>query len=206
MNLVILLVASYIIGSIPFGLIIGKLFYKTDLTEQGSKNIGASNAFRLLGFKAGMIVLLADLFKGFIGVYIAKFIVSVDILVIAEILAAGAVIMGHSMSVFLKFSGGKGVSTTAGAMLAMMPAVFAGLAAIWVSLTLSTRYVSIASLTAAIAFPFLTYFLDGNIYRVLLSLIISIAVIIKHRSNIVRLVKGKENKLTFEKVKEAKEQ
>lgn len=205
MNLVVLLVAAYIIGSVPFGLIIGKLFYKTDLTEQGSKNIGASNAFRLLGFKVGMVVLLADLFKGFIAVYIAKFIVAPDILVIAEIFAAGATITGHSMSIFLKFSGGKGVSTTAGAMLAMMPWVFVALAAIWVSLTFLTRYVSIASLIAAMAFPFLTYFLDGNIYRILLSLMISIAVIIKHRSNIVRLIKGTENKLTFDKARQAKE-
>lgn len=205
MNLFLLLLAAYIIGSIPFGLIIGSLFYKTNIAKQGSKNIGASNAFRLLGFKAGMIVLLADMFKGFIAVYIVKLLASPEIVDIAEILAAGAVVVGHSMSIFLKFSGGKGVATTAGAMLAMMPKVFGLLALIWIPLTVATRYVSIASLVSATAFPFLTYFFDGNIYRIILSLLISIAVIIKHRTNIIRLIKGTENKLTFGKAEQAKE-
>lgn len=197
MTIFMLLAAAYLFGSVPFGLIIGARFYKTNIALKGSGNIGATNVFRVLGPKAGSVVLGSDILKGFAAVFIMKMLAPENAnLALFETLAAGLVVLGHSMSVFLNFSGGKGVATAAGALLAMMPLVLLMLVAVWIVITVLTRYVSLASIIAALLFPVLALYYDQNIYRVVLSFAVCCTILVRHRSNLARLIQGKENKFT----------
>lgn len=186
---------SYLIGAIPFGLIVGKVFWNIDLRKYGSKNIGATNAWRTIGKSAGFLIFLLDMLKGVLGVYICILLSPEYTTNIFPILGGIFVILGHTYSIFLKFSGGKGVATGLGVILILMPKVTIIIFLVWFLITYFTRYVSLASITAAFLVPILSYLLNYSVTYTYFGILIAILVIYKHRSNIDRLIKGIENKV-----------
>ncbi|MFA7405950.1 MAG: glycerol-3-phosphate 1-O-acyltransferase PlsY [Pelobacteraceae bacterium] len=190
-TLVLLLVgAAYLIGSIPTGLLLGKA-YGIDVRKEGSGNIGATNLYRTVGRKVGIITLVGDCLKGLLPVVLVK-----SSTLPPEIAAwvGLAAFCGHVFSLFLKFKGGKGVATALGVFLALAPlavaialALFAGVMFIW-------RYVSLGSVSAAVAMPLAVYFLEGSRAVTAVTFIIATIVIIRHHENIKRLLSGTENK------------
>lgn len=187
----ILVLCSYCIGSIPTGLLLAKAFGGVDIRTKGSGNIGATNVYRTLGRKVGILTLIGDCLKGMLPVLAAKAIDLPDAWIAMVGLAA---FLGHIFPVFLGFKGGKGVATALGVFLATSP--FAVLAAlgIFIAVLSVSRYVSLASITAAAAMPALTALIDRNPIVVTMSLAIAIIVIAKHHENIRRLRNGTENK------------
>ncbi|MEI6056032.1 MAG: glycerol-3-phosphate 1-O-acyltransferase PlsY [Lentisphaerota bacterium] len=208
LEMIAIFIVSYLFGAIPFGFIIGKA-KGIDIREHGSKNIGSTNVTRTLGKKWGMLCFLLDFLKGFLPSFIAIFILPkyldlcgnyADMSVILAIIGS---FVGHIFPVYLKFKGGKGVATGAGALLALTPlSVIIGLAG-WVIIFKISRYVSVASILAAVIVAAMTTILSAsNTYPVSLTLQIFVAVIcliaiLKHKTNIVRLLNGTENR--FEK-------
>jgi acyl phosphate:glycerol-3-phosphate acyltransferase len=192
-------VSSYLIGSIPSSFIMGKLLRGIDLREHGSGNLGAANTFRVLGFKAALPVLLFDIGKGFVAVrYFSR--LGGDGTVFA-LLAAFLVVIGHNYSVFVRFSGGKGVGATAGAFLALAPQALGMCVVLWVATLLVTRIVSVASLMSAaflpVSVPLANRLLGARVHYsvTILALAAAIFVILKHRANIRRLREGTEKKI-----------
>ncbi|MCK5779730.1 MAG: glycerol-3-phosphate 1-O-acyltransferase PlsY [Psychrilyobacter sp.] len=202
-KLIIFLIIAYFMGSLPTGVIIGKRFKGIDIREYGSKNTGATNAYRVLGKKFGIIVLLADALKGWLPVFLASvggFGVSNWKITGWHLILVGlTTILGHTLSVFLKFKGGKGVATSLGVFLFLAPNIVIILIAVFGVIAYTTKYVSLASVSAAGLFPILVLFMPireslGRWNMFAFALIIGLFVIFKHRSNIQRLVKGNENK------------
>lgn len=197
---------SYLLGSIPSGFIMGKI-RGVDLRKEGSGNIGATNALRVLGKKWGYIVFAADIIKGWAGV-MSAFLVAIVLglpeqqIIFFGILGACFSVVGHIFPVWLGFKGGKGIATSGGVMLALFPIwVFIAGLAIWLLLFFVTRYVSIASIAAALMLPtssaVLTLFGMCDWYRTGIALILCILAIFKHKENIQRLLAGTEKR--FEK-------
>jgi len=186
----VLFCLAYLVGSIPFGLIVSKVFYRVDVRQHGSGNVGATNVFRVLGKKAGVVVMVLDIMKGYLPAALAAALFSPWY----AIFIAAAPVVGHMHSVFLKGSGGKGVATGAGVVLALAPLAFVICFSTWIALILLTRYVSVASLTVAFMVPVLVILfrdpLPYEIAGVLLALIVWWA----HRGNIRRLLNGTENR------------
>lgn len=197
-KLILITLVGYLIGSIPFGLIVTRLVKGVDIREFGSGNIGATNAYRVMGFGMGLLVALLDIGKGAVAVYIAKFYsvshygeeVALFILVVGI-----AAIAGHNLSIFLKFKGGRGVATSVGVLgnLALLPIVITAL--LWITIILITKYVSLASITGAVAVPILMLLFSKPTEYVVFCLLISAFVIYSHRPNIKRLLNGNENKV-----------
>lgn len=188
--LCIVIAAAYLIGSIPTGLLLGKA-YGIDVRKEGSGNIGATNLYRTVGRKVGIITLIGDCLKGLLPVLLVKF--SALPPEFAAWVGLGA-FCGHVFSVFLKFKGGKGVATALGVFLALAPlavaiaiALFAGLMFLW-------RYVSLGSISAAAVMPLAVYFLGGSRTLTIVTVIISLIIIVRHRENIGRLLSGTESK------------
>ena len=211
MILTLSIIICYLIGSIPFGYIFGKVLKGIDIRKYGSGNIGATNALRNLGKLAGAVVLLLDALKGLICVsLVAHFFLKMGIGIREDIylyLLGLAAVAGHNWTIFLGFRGGKGVATTLGVLLGIslyipeFKIVLLILIAIWFLITLFTKIVSLASLIAAISLPatsLIYYLLDKlNIYAVYFSLVACLLIIIRHRSNIIDLLEKKERKLTL---------
>lgn len=189
---IVLFAFSYLIGSIPFALIIGKLFYNTDIREHGSGNVGTSNTFRTLGKKAGIIVLICDLFKGAIPVWIALLLGS-DITVLFFGLVAA---IGHVYSIFLKFKGGKAVATGGGAILAYAPLVFIILLATFLIVLYTSKYVSLASVSASIVFLIVSL-ITRDVPLIIVAVILAVVISVKHISNMKRIKLGTEPKVRF---------
>jgi glycerol-3-phosphate acyltransferase PlsY len=193
-----ILLASYLIGSIPFGLLIGRVFYKKDIRDYGSGNIGATNAYRTLGPVPGIAVFLADFLKGFVPALAAKVIlqpIDPNIVPLISILAGVVSMTGHNYSVFLKFEGGKGMSTAAGFIAAIWPLVMVILLLVWITVIAITRYVSLASIIVAVLFPVIVIFLQPLPPYVIFSVLTAIVGVYRHRSNIKRLINGTELKI-----------
>lgn len=192
MNWALLAIAAYLIGSIPVGLILGKLIWKKDLRQYGSHNIGATNAWRTLGKKAGVLVFILDFLKGQVGVLLgAYFFASPGAMVIGGLMA----IFGHMFPLFIGFKGGKGVSTSLGVIAALMPKVTAIIVIVWLVLVLLTRYVSLGSIVAAVLAPILAaVFKEPTIYF-LFAFIVAVFVVLRHKENISRLKAGRENRI-----------
>ena len=186
----ILFILAYLVGSIPNALWIGKIFKNIDVRDFGSGNVGATNAARVLGLKLGVMVLLFDAFKGMIFIIIARKFGLSDIYVVLIGLAA---ILGHSYSIYLKFKGGKAVATSLGVMLVLIPKVIIILVIVFLLIVIFSGYVSLASISVAGLLPILTYIMYNNIIA-LLSLVVGILVIWRHKSNIKNLLEGKEDK------------
>ena len=186
-----LVIAAYLIGSIPMGLIFGKLFWKKDLRQYGSHNIGATNAWRILGRKAGLLVFIFDFLKGQLGVLLgACMFASPGAMVVGGLFA----MLGHMFPIFIGFKGGKGVATALGVIAALMPKVTAIVFIVWLVLTLITRYVSVASIVAAVLTPILAAAFREPIIYFLFALVAAVVIVFRHRENIQRLKAGHENK------------
>lgn len=192
MDYILVAVFSYIIGSIPSGLILGRLFWHTDLRAYGSRNIGATNAWRILGKGAGIAVFIADCIKGQAGVLLG---LSLPGTPIAAVIGGLFAIIGHSFSLFLRFHGGKGVATSLGVLTILMGNVTFLVFAIWLIIVYKTRYVSLGSVTAAVLTPILAAAFGYPMEYILFAMLASALVILRHRENINRLVRGTENKI-----------
>ncbi len=199
LNIILCICCSYITGSIPFGYLIGR-FRGVNLFEVGSGNIGATNVWRVLGKEFGILVFLLDFAKGAVPVLLTLGYFSEPSTGGKEvaILAAIATFLGHLFPIFLKFRGGKGVATGAGTVLVLMPwpTVMAFLT--WITVVLSLRYVSLASMAAVLVLTFaqivrLLFSPDSSVLLAVFTIVGTGLVIIKHRSNIKRLLAGKEN-------------
>jgi glycerol-3-phosphate acyltransferase PlsY len=196
---ILVIVPSYLIGAIPSSYIIGKLVRGIDLREHGSGNLGAANTFRVLGVRAALPVLLFDIGKGLVAVrYFSGF---GGESVVFMLLAAFAVVLGHSYSLFVGFSGGKGVGTTAGAFFAMAPYAVAASFAVWLIILFATRIVSVASIAGAVFLP-IAVIISNRIFNnevhnavLLLAVAVALLVVYKHRSNIQRLREGSEKRI-----------
>ena len=187
---------AYIIGSIPTGYLIVKNKTGQDLREIGSGSTGATNVKRVLGKKWFFIVLLLDALKGALPVVLATFLVTVGTKYgLAPVVAAIAVIIGHSKSCFLNFKGGKSVASGVGTILALNPLVGALIAIIWGTITYVSKYVSLGSIIALLISPFLMYFFKAPIAYVVYCAFGGIYIVYLHRENIKRLVAGNENKV-----------
>jgi glycerol-3-phosphate acyltransferase PlsY len=189
-------VISYLIGSLPFGVWVGLLTKGVDIRTLGSKNIGATNVLRVLGPGPGFAVMLLDTVKGGVGIWLAAaFIPNLPMSV--RVLLGFCAVVGHTFSPFLRFKGGKGVSTTLGVLLALSWPVGVVALVVWTSFVALTRYVSIASIAAGISLPIASWWFlraDDRLWMVGLTIAILILVVIKHRENIKRLAAGTEPK------------
>lgn len=198
----LVIVVAFLIGSIPFGLLIGKL-NGLDIRDHGSGNIGATNVWRVCGSRWGFTCFLLDALKGYGPVTAVRLLVvpQAEHAELVLVLAAFATVAGHVWSPFLKFKGGKGIATSAGALLAAAPLPVVGALVVWLVVFLGSRYVSLASICAAVALPIIALLLNhwredvyGLPIMVLLTLLCLVAVI-RHRSNIKRLLAGTENRM-----------
>jgi glycerol-3-phosphate acyltransferase PlsY len=200
LNAAIALLAAYLLGSIPFGLIAGKLTRGIDIRDEGSRNLGATNAFRVLGPVPGVFVLLADGAKGAAAVLIAKALVGGPGAIgqLVPVLCAPAAMAGHTWTVFAGFRGGKGVAAGAGAFLALATAATAVVLGVWAVMFAATGYVSAGSIAAAAAFPVSVYlFSNGSdrSYLLVVSLLAAALVLVRHIPNMKRLAAGTENRV-----------
>ncbi|WP_042221637.1 glycerol-3-phosphate 1-O-acyltransferase PlsY [Oceanobacillus manasiensis] len=187
---ILTLILSYVIGSISFALIIGKMFYRKDIRHFGSGNLGATNAYRVLGLKAGLIVAIADILKGTFACFLPLLLSSTVNPIICGLLA----ILGHIFSVFANFKGGKAVATTTGVFLFLTPpGVLVGFV-VFVLTLLFSKYVSLSSMLASIALFIYSIIFEDKVI-ISLSLLISVSIIILHRQNIKRIVYGTESKI-----------
>lgn len=191
----ILLIFSYILGSIPNALWIGKVFKKIDVRKYGSGNIGSTNAARVLGYKYGIMTLVLDVLKGVIPTYLV-YMISPNIAIIAGLLS----ILGHSYSIFVKFKGGKAVATSLGVFLILAPLAILTLVIIFLLVVFITGYVSVASMVSASLLFILVYLYGGSNYLIIFSFFMGILVIYRHKSNIKNLINHKEDKF-FDKIK-----
>ncbi|MDQ0228688.1 glycerol-3-phosphate 1-O-acyltransferase PlsY [Metabacillus niabensis] len=187
---ILTLFLSYLIGSISFALVVGKLFYKTDVRNYGSGNLGATNVFRVLGKKAGIIVAIADILKGTVACLLPQILNSSVNPIFCGLLA----LLGHIFPVFAGFKGGKAVATATGVLLFLTPfGTLTGFFVFILTLILS-KYVSLSSMLAGIAIFIYSVIFEDKV-MIALSLFISVLVIILHRQNIKRIINGTENKL-----------
>lgn len=191
-------VIAYLFGSIPSGLAIGYLVKKINIREHGSKNIGATNVFRLVGKKWGVIVFLLDAFKGYLAIAFAS-LMSGNVDPPYPLFYGVTAILGHSFPVWLNFRGGKGVATSLGVFMTLAPVPSLATFLIWIVVFALSRILSLASLIAAVVFPILVFYLDaGNpLYPWLLPISIALTgfIFYTHRQNLRRLAKGEEKRL-----------
>ena len=192
MSYLVVFALCYLLGSVPNGLIFGKLLWQTDLRKYGSHNIGATNAWRTLGKGAGIFIFLMDFLKGFLSVWLAMTFLGTPL---SMVLAGIFVIVGHSCSVFLKFKGGKGVATGLGVITMLMPGVTCIVFAVWFAIVYRTRYVSLGSMAAAALVPILALISGAPTEYILFGLLTAVFIIVRHSANIERLKNGTENKI-----------
>lgn len=195
-EIIVTIVAAYLIGSIPTGYIIVKLATGQDIRQIGSGSTGATNVKRVMGKKWFFITLLLDAFKGALPVILATLLAKTFTGIgLLPVIAAVAVILGHSKSIFLKFTGGKSVASGVGTILALNWQVGLIIAVIWATITYLSKYVSLGSIIALALSPFIMYFLDSHIAYTAYCALGAIYIIWLHRTNIQRLIKGEENKV-----------
>jgi glycerol-3-phosphate acyltransferase PlsY len=187
-------VVSYFLGSIPTGFLWAKA-RGIDIRTVGSGNIGATNVMRALGKGPGLMVLLIDAAKGFLPVWIAPRMFPGADGVALQITCCVSVIAGHNWTCWLKFKGGKGVATSAGALLAFLPQTLLCALAVWVIVFALSRYVSLASIGAAVAIPIATWFFKRDVTLFIFTVAIAAVGIYKHKPNIQRLLAGTENRI-----------
>jgi acyl phosphate:glycerol-3-phosphate acyltransferase len=193
---------AYLLGSIPTGFLVAKA-RGVDIRTVGSGNIGATNAFRVLGKGFGIFVLLMDALKGWVAVEVgahvmAKLLPGPDPEYLA-ITAGIAAILGHNFTCWLHFKGGKGIATSAGVLIALVPLALVIILSIFIIFFVTTRYVSVGSIAAAFALPFATWFTQHDIGLTVVMTAIGALAILKHRKNIQRLLNGTENRIQFRK-------
>jgi glycerol-3-phosphate acyltransferase PlsY len=202
---------AYILGSIPSAVWIGKKYYGVDVREQGSKNAGATNTFRVLGKNAGIIVLLMDVIKGVLAVSTPYFVNqflnvnwTYEYLIHIQLIAALSAIIGHVFPLFANFKGGKGVATSLGVIVALHPPTALVCFILFFIVFLVFNYVSLGAIVASISFPIVIYFVfnEDDVWLNLFSVFLGLAVIIAHKKNIKRLINKEESKMSLFKKKQ----
>jgi acyl phosphate:glycerol-3-phosphate acyltransferase len=201
-------VAAYLLGSIPTGFLVGRA-KGVDIRTVGSKNMGATNVFRTLGKGPGILVLVVDGLKGFAAVawltpvIITFFNVPDDQVHTLRVVAGISAVLGHNYTCWLAFKGGKGIATTAGAYFALAPLSVGIALVVWIILFFATRYVSVASIGAAVALPAAVWITQPSLLLSLVTTGLGAMAIYKHKANIQRLIAGTENRIHFKKEKPA---
>jgi glycerol-3-phosphate acyltransferase PlsY len=192
MSAIILLVASYLLGAVPTSYLVGRWARGIDLRREGSGNLGATNAFRVLGWRLAVPVLVVDMLKGWAPAYLLPRWLEVGA---GWALAFGAAaIVGHVFSIYMRFRGGKGVATSGGVFLGVAPWAALAAIAVWVLIVAATRIVSVASLAAALVVPVVVWVTQGVGAVLWLSLALLVFVVYAHRANIQRLLRGEEHR------------
>jgi glycerol-3-phosphate acyltransferase PlsY len=194
-------VAAYLLGAIPFSLIVGKLFYKVDLREKGSGNLGATNVYRVFGWRAGLGVALLDVAKGAVAVWVATLLYPVSMNSSAhdwvQIAALICAVLGHSYSPYIRFRGGKGVATAAGGLLFVTPLAWPILLVTFVAVIAIWRMVSLGSIAVAAIFPALVLLLYGDRPAIIVMAFAAATIVLwRHRTNMGRIIRGEEARIT----------
>lgn len=200
MNIALLAIVSYLLGAIPFGLLIGKA-RGIDIRTVGSKNIGATNVLRTVGKPWGILTFLLDALKGFVPAFVFpilgnRFGAHFQSFEIAALIGGAAAIIGHNFPIYLGFKGGKGVATSAGVLLGIAPLAAAVGLALWALIFFATRYVSLASILAALSVPVVgwLYYRDAQMVIPIALTLLAALIVVRHRANIQRLLTGTENR------------
>jgi acyl phosphate:glycerol-3-phosphate acyltransferase len=205
----ILTILAYLLGSVSPAILISKWFYNMDIREHGSGNAGATNTFRVLGKKAGLAVMIADILKGVIATKLIMFHTGYNLgasplaYINFQVILGIAAVLGHVFPIWANFRGGKGIATLFGMIAAVHPVVALILAVVFVSVLLSTKYVSLSSMLAGITFPIVLFFVfreEAMVYRGF-AIAAALAVVFTHHKNIVRLLNGSESKMSLFKTK-----
>jgi acyl phosphate:glycerol-3-phosphate acyltransferase len=205
-------IVAYMLGSVSSSVWIGRIFYGIDVREKGSGNAGATNTIRVLGLKTGIIVLLIDTFKAWLAVQLATFFAAGNLLdwqlINYQIMLGAIAVLGHVFPLYTGFRGGKGVASLVGMVIALYPYAFLAVLVWFAIVFIIFRYVSLASITASILFPFLVIFVfrETSVSLIILAVMIAIFVPVTHRKNIKRLLKGEELKMNFHSSKNKDEQ
>jgi glycerol-3-phosphate acyltransferase PlsY len=203
---ILVVVIAYLLGSIPTGFLVAKA-KGVDIRTVGSGNIGATNVFRILGTPAGIFVMLADAAKGWLAVFFVAPLVGRWFFPDASPLSmewfhlcAGiAAILGHNYTCWLHFKGGKGIATSAGVLLALVPVPLLIILSVWIIVFALTRYVSLASICASFTLPFASCLVHKSLKLIIVTACLAALAIYKHRANIQRLLKGTEHRIEFKK-------
>ena len=212
-SLILILLVSYFLGSIPGALWSSKVLHGVDIRNYGSRNCGATNAFRVVGWQAGALATVVDFGKGFLAAGVVAPVIRVDPIpsfgifgwetaTMLGLLAGIMAVVGHMYPVFARFEGGKGVNTAAGMLCALAPVTMALTLAVFAVVLFSWRYVSLASITAAIAFPTIVALLrfglgaDLDPSILVFGSLLALAIVVAHRSNIQRLLNGTEDQIS----------
>lgn len=206
-----LVIVSYLLGSIPFSYLVVRMLAGADIREHGSRNVGATNVARTFGKTPGIVALMLDMAKGYATIVVARWIVFRPEWPFAAHASGGALqshefwialagliaVLAHMFPVWLRFHGGKGVATATGVFLALDPVVIAAALIVFVLVLITTKFVSLASIVSAASIPFFLHSLGGGapFWRLTISILIAMAVIAKHHSNIARLAHGQERKM-----------
>ena len=197
-------IIGYLFGSIPTAVWIGRIYYNLDVREHGSKNAGATNTFRVLGKKPGIIVLLIDVLKGIIAsifpiLFMDLHEMSYAFLISLRLVSSIFSMIGHVLPIFAGFKGGKGVATSLGVLIGLQP--FAALLcfSVFLIVFVSFKFVSFGAIMSAVTYPFIVYSVDPNVlfHEMIFTVILSSAVVFTHRKNILRLIKGEESKMNL---------
>ena len=204
LSLMLILFLSYLAGSIPTAIITSRVLLKDDIRNHGSKNAGATNVFRVMGWKPALFVVLVDIGKGILAVLLISTLRMDDPVIhdraIVQLLAGVAAIIGHVWTLFAGFKGGKGVGTAFGVLVSLMPIPALAALAIWLILVFTTKIVSIGSISAALALPAvlviqkLRWKPDIPPAYVIIAVVMGMLITFTHRANIGRLMRGEENK------------
>lgn len=191
-----IIVLAYLIGSIPFGLVIGKSFYGVDIRQHGSGNLGGTNTFRTLGKKAGIIVTLGDILKGTLAASLPVLFHYSGPEWFSPLLVGLFAVIGHMYPIFAGFRGGKAVATSAGLLLFASPILFLALLIFFISCLKITKYVSLTSMLSAIAGTIGAYFVGDRVLFIIM-IVLTIFVVYRHRANITRIINKTEPKVSF---------
>ncbi|MFA5575473.1 MAG: glycerol-3-phosphate 1-O-acyltransferase PlsY [Brumimicrobium sp.] len=203
MDFIIFGILAYLLGSIPTAIWVGKRWYNIDVREHGSHNAGATNTFRVLGKKPGIIVLTIDILKGSLAVLLPFLVLpldwSDDHLIHLKIVCGIIAVLGHIFPIFANFDGGKGVATSLGVIVGIHPPAALICIVVFLIVFISTNYVSLGAILASASFPISVIFIfqNTNIFLNIFTIVLASAIIILHHNNIKRLMKGNESKMNL---------
>lgn len=198
---------AYLIGSIPTAVWVGRVFYKVDVRKEGSGNAGATNTIRVLGLRAGIPVIIVDVFKGWLAIYLgALFVYSgfgTEQFIAFQVALGVASVLGHIFPIYVGFKGGKGVATLFGVGLALFPYSVLTVLGVFLAVFIITKMVSVSSILASVSFPIIVIFLFTIPYLplIILAIAVGIFVPVMHHNNIKRILRGEESKFSFNKRK-----